>query len=72
MPGLKENILGMEPEVVLEWLDGYALKAKVDCTLFDSSMNHVPGVLIVGKRKPSLIIEKMKNVLRNICKTLKF
>ncbi|MCH5315045.1 MAG: hypothetical protein J1E81_03950 [Eubacterium sp.] len=38
-------------------LEGYALKAKLDTKLFDSSMNNVPGVLIVGKRKPSLAIE---------------
>ena len=38
-------------------LEGYALKAKVERSLFDSSLKRVPGVLIVGKRKPSLIIE---------------
>ena len=38
-------------------LEGFALKAKRDCTLFDSQLRNVPGVLIVGKRKPSLIIE---------------
>ena len=38
-------------------LKGYALNAKLDCTLFDSSMNEVQGVHIVGKRKPSLIVE---------------
>ncbi len=66
MPNLKQfdfptNMLSTEQ---VAWivsnfpnLDGYALKAKVDCTLFDSSMNDVPGVLIVGKRKPSLIVE---------------
>lgn len=38
-------------------LEGFALKAKRDCELCDSSMNTVPGTLIVGKRKPSLIIQ---------------
>lgn len=38
-------------------LDGFALKAKRDCELYDSSMNKVPGTLIVGKRKPSLMIQ---------------
>lgn len=38
-------------------LDGYALKAKVDCTLLDSSLHEIPGVLIVGKRKPSLVAQ---------------
>lgn len=37
-------------------LEGFALKAKIDCELYDSSMNEVPGALIVGKRKPSLVI----------------
>lgn len=37
-------------------LAGYALCAKRDNSLYDSSMNEVPGVIIVGKRKPSLII----------------
>lgn len=37
-------------------LEGFALKAKFDCQLHDSSMNQVPGTIIVGKRKPSLII----------------
>lgn len=38
-------------------LQGFALKAKLNCELYDSSMNEVPGVIIVGKRKPSLIIQ---------------
>lgn len=38
-------------------LDGFALKAKRDCDLYDSSMNKVSGTLIVGKRKPSMIIQ---------------
>lgn len=38
-------------------LEGFALRAKRDCTLFDSELKNVPGVLIVGRRKPSLIIE---------------
>lgn len=38
-------------------LNGYALKANLNCELYDSSMNKVPGTLIVGKRKPSLIIQ---------------
>ncbi len=38
-------------------LEGFALTAKRDCTLFDSELKNVPGVLIVGRRKPSLIIE---------------
>lgn len=37
-------------------LEGFALKAKRDCDLYDSSMKKVPGALIVGKRKPSLVI----------------
>ena len=37
-------------------IEGYALKAKVDCMLFDSNENliHVPKSIIVGKRKPIL------------------
>lgn len=38
-------------------IEGFALKAKQECDLYDSSMNIVPGTIIVGKRKPSLIIE---------------
>lgn len=38
-------------------LDGFALKAKRDCDVYDSSMNKVLGTLIVGKRKPSMIIQ---------------
>lgn len=38
-------------------IEGFALKAKQDCNLYDSSMNQVPGTIIVGKRKPSLIIQ---------------
>ena len=38
-------------------LKGFALKSKKDCTLINSEYKNVPGVLIVGKRKPSLIIE---------------
>lgn len=37
-------------------LQGFALSAKRDCTLLDSELKNVPGVLIVGKRKPSLVI----------------
>lgn len=37
-------------------IEGFALKAKCDCKLYDSSMNQVSGAIIVGKRKPSLII----------------
>ena len=37
-------------------IEGYALGAKRDCELYDSSMNLVPGTIIVGKRKPSFII----------------
>ena len=37
-------------------LEGYSLEAKRDCKLYDSSMNLVPGTIIVGKRKPSFII----------------
>lgn len=39
-------------------LEGYALKAKLDTKLFESSscLIHVPGVIIVGKRKPALKI----------------
>lgn len=40
-------------------LDGYALKAKIDCMLFDSNeqLVEVPKVIIVGKRKPVLKVE---------------
>lgn len=38
-------------------LEGYALKAKIDCTWFDSELKDAPGVLIVGKRKPGLVRE---------------
>ena len=38
-------------------LDGFALKAKRDCELYDASMNLVSGTIIVGKRKPSMIIQ---------------
>lgn len=40
-------------------LDGYALKAKIDCMLFDSNEHlvDVPKVIIVGKRKPVLKVE---------------
>jgi hypothetical protein len=38
-------------------LEGFALNAKRDCTLMNSEYKDVPGVLIVGKRKPSLIVE---------------
>jgi hypothetical protein len=33
-------------------LEGFALNAKKDCTLMNSEYKNVPGVLIVGKRKP--------------------
>lgn len=43
-------------------LSGYAINAKLDITTFDSSKDcDVPGVLIVGKRKPSLCIEGNEN-----------
>ena len=38
-------------------LDGFALKAKRDCDFYDASMNKVLGTLIVGKRKPLIIIK---------------
>lgn len=38
-------------------LEGFALKAKRDCTMIGPEFKKVPGVLIVGKRKPSLIVE---------------
>lgn len=38
-------------------INGFALKAKIDCDLYDSSMNQMLGAIIVGKRKPSLIIQ---------------
>lgn len=38
-------------------LQGYSLRAKIDNTKYDSSMMEVPAALIVGKRKPFLIIE---------------
>lgn len=39
--------------------DGYALKAKVDCMLFDSNEHlvNVPKSIIVGKRKPVLKVK---------------
>lgn len=39
--------------------EGYALKAKVDCMLFDSNEHlvDVPKAIIVGKRKPILKVE---------------
>lgn len=36
---------------------GNSLMAKRDCELCDSDMNDVPGVIIVGKRKPALIVK---------------
>lgn len=38
-------------------LQGFALKAKRDCELYDKALNKVPGTLIVGKRKPNLLIQ---------------
>ncbi len=40
-------------------LDGYALKAKIDCMLLDSDEHlvDVPKAMIVGKRKPVLKVE---------------
>lgn len=38
-------------------LDGFALTATRECNLYDPSWNKVPGTLIVGKRKPSMIIQ---------------
>lgn len=38
-------------------IEGFALKANIDCNMYDSSMNDVPGTIIVGKRKPSLILQ---------------
>ncbi len=66
MPNLKrfDFPTNMLPTEQVAWivanfpeLEGYALKAKVDCTLFDSSLNNVPGAIIVGKRKPALLID---------------
>ena len=66
MPDLKQfefptNMLSMEQ---VAWiaanfpqLEGYALNAKIDTELFDSALNNVPGVILVGKRKPSLVIK---------------
>lgn len=78
MPNLKQfdfptNMLSTEQ---VAWIvanfpnfDGFALKAKRDCELYDSSMNLVPGTLIVGKRKPSLIVqgneEKIEKYVQN-------
>lgn len=65
MPNLKQfdfatNMLATEQVawIVANFpnLDGFSLKAKRDCVLYDSSMNEVSGTLIVGKRKPSIII----------------
>ena len=66
MPNLKQfdfptNMLATEQVawIVANFpdLEGFALKAKKDCTLMNSEYKNVPGVLIVGKRKPSLIVE---------------
>ena len=66
MPNLKQfdfptNMLATEQVawIVANFpgLEGLALKAKKDCTLMNSEYKNVPGVLIVGKRKPSLIVE---------------
>ena len=66
MPNLKEfdfptNMLTTEQVawIVANFpnLDGFALKAKRDCELYDASMNLVSGTIIVGKRKPSMIIQ---------------
>ena len=40
-------------------VEGFALKHKYDCELFESNENlvNVPGVMIVGKRKPALKIK---------------
>lgn len=50
-------------------LEGFALKPKRDCDKYDSSMNKVPGVLIVGKRKPCLSIQgneqRIEKYIRN-------
>ena len=44
-------------------LKGYSLRAKVDCELYksNSELRKVPGTIIVGKRKPALIIEGNEN-----------
>ena len=66
MPDLKQfdfptNMLSTEQ---VAWIaanfpqvGGYALKAKIDIDLLGSSSDNVPGALIVGKRKPSLVIK---------------
>lgn len=52
-------------------LDGYALKAKIDCMLFDSNEHlvDVPQAIIVGKRKPVLKVksneEKIQKYVNN-------
>ncbi|MBQ8849560.1 MAG: internalin [Clostridia bacterium] len=40
-------------------IDGFALKPKCDCELSETNSNslNVPGTIIVGKRKPALIIK---------------
>ena len=40
-------------------VNGFAIKAKRDCKLFESNDNliEVPGTIIVGKRKPALIVK---------------
>lgn len=40
-------------------IEGFALRAKRDCLLYKSSSEpiEVPGTIIVGKRKPSLVVE---------------
>ncbi len=39
-------------------LQGYSLSAKRDCAILDSSNTEVPGTIIIGKKKPSLIIKE--------------
>lgn len=40
----------------LPQIEGHSVKAKIDCALYDSSDKCVPGAIIVGKRKPSLVV----------------
>ena len=66
MPNLKQfdfpaNMLSTEQVawIVANFpqLEGHALRTMIETKLFDSSMNEVPGVILVGKRKPSLVIK---------------
>lgn len=49
-------------------LSGFCLKPSIDITLFDDSLNKVPGKIIVGKRKPCLKIAGNEKRIDNYIK----